>query len=329
MTPYRGVGIYVTRFMNPTLEGLKKQFGRKFTVMLIPHSEIKPIRLNISVSFLVLMAIGWTGLTVWSGFIASRHVDYSKAKSDESALRAKVYYISQEMKKSREYMDRVRETEIALQNLLNMKSKRAIVEAKDGGAAGGPSPMDQAALLNTLAGRQVLTTIEEVGGQLTGVSQAQNELINNADEISKYVKDQRELFRATPMDWPTRGRVTSGFGRRRDPFGGEKGFVHQGLDIANSVGTPVVATADGVVQIASWQGGYGRLVVIDHGRGFKTYYAHNSELLVKRGDRVQRGHVISKMGTSGHSTGYHLHYEVWQNGRVTDPMKFVKGNPVE
>lgn len=143
------------------------------------------------------------------------------------------------------------------------------------------------------------------------------------------MKDQRELFRATPMDWPTRGRVTSGFGRRRDPFGGEKGFVHQGLDIANSVGTPVVATADGVVQIASWQGGYGRLVVIDHGRGFKTYYAHNSELLVKRGDRVQRGHVISKMGTSGHSTGYHLHYEVWQNGRVTDPMKFVKGNPVE
>src|SRR6185436_12777274 len=96
--------------------------------------DIRPIQLNFSMSFLVLLAFAWTGLTVWSGFIASRHVDYWKAKTDENVLRAKVWYFSQEMKKSREYLDRVRETEIALQNLLNMKTKKAIVESKDGAA---------------------------------------------------------------------------------------------------------------------------------------------------------------------------------------------------
>ena len=89
---------------------------------------------------------------------------------------------------------------------------------------------------------------------------------------------------------------------------------HRGIDIANALGTPVRATADGVVKLASWQGGYGRLVVLDHGHGFLTFYGHNSELKVKPGDHVKRGQVISLMGTSGRSTGYHLHYEVWQNG---------------
>jgi murein DD-endopeptidase MepM/ murein hydrolase activator NlpD len=86
----------------------------------------------------------------------------------------------------------------------------------------------------------------------------------------------------------------------------------------------VRATADGIVRVASWQGGYGRLIIIDHPRGFKTFFGHNSQLLIKAGDTVKRGQVISYMGTSGHSTGYHLHYEVWQNGRAVNPMKFVK-----
>jgi len=310
-------------------EKIRKHLSRKLTVMLIPHSDIRPIRLNFSMSFLVFLAVGWTGLTVWSGFIASRHVDYWKAKTDESLLRTKVWYISQEMKKSREYLDRVRETELALQNLLNMKTKRAIVELDDSHAAGGPSGIDRKALLDIMSGRRVQPTLEDVNSQLSVVNKTQTDLLGSFDEISMYIKDQREIFRATPMNWPSDGRVTSTFGRRRDPFSGERGDFHQGLDIANVPGTPIVATADGTVQVASWQGGYGRLVVIDHGRGFKTYYAHNSELLVKRGEKVRRGQDIAKMGTSGHSTGHHLHYEVWKNGRVVNPMQYVKGNPIE
>src|SRR5690242_13953516 len=116
-------------------EDLKKHLRRKMTVMFIPHSNIRPIQLHLSVSLLAGLAFAWTGLTLWSGFIASRHVDYWKTKADEQVMRAKVWYYAQQIKKSREYLDQVRETEISLQNLLNMKTRKAIVtsEASMGG----------------------------------------------------------------------------------------------------------------------------------------------------------------------------------------------------
>src|SRR5262245_55418056 len=122
-------------------EELKKHFRRKLTVMLIPHSNIRPIQLHLSVSLLVVLAVSWTGLTIWSGFIASRHVDYWKTKADEQMMKAKVWYYSQPIRKSREYLDRVRETEITLENLLNMKTRKAIVESDH--AVGGPGRADQ------------------------------------------------------------------------------------------------------------------------------------------------------------------------------------------
>ncbi len=307
--------------MTPT-EKLKKNLGRRLTVMLIPHSESKPIRLNFSVAFLVFLAAGWTGMTIWSGFIASRHVDYWRAKTNESVLSAKMWYFTQEMNQSREYLDRVKETEIALQNLMQMKTRKAIVESDK--AMGGPTPMDRTALLGMLTGSRPSLRVEDMQSQLADVRQTRDAVISNYSQISDYIKDQRELFHSTPMGWPVSGRVTSGYGQRRDPFEQAEGEFHHGIDIANSLGTPVKVTADGIVRIASWQGGYGRLVVVDHPRGFRTYYGHNSKLLVKPGDHVKRGQVISLMGTSGHSTGYHLHYEFWQNGSVVNPMKFVK-----
>src|SRR5438105_4563832 len=134
--------------MTPS-EQLKKNLGRRLTVMLIPHSELKPIRLNFSIAFLLSLAVGWTGLTVWSGFIVSRHVDYWRARTNESVLRAKMWYFTQEMQQSREYLDRVKETEIALQNLLKMKTRKAIVQSADK-AMGGPTELDSRALLGML-----------------------------------------------------------------------------------------------------------------------------------------------------------------------------------
>jgi len=304
-------------------ENIMKNLRRQLTVMLIPHSDVKPIRLNFSVAFLVFLAVGWTSLTLWSGFIASRHVDYWRAKTDEQILRGKVWYFSQEVRKSREYLDRVKETEIALQNLLNMKTRKAIVES-DRNGVGGPTKMDNREVASMLAGYHASTNLDEMNEQLLDVKKTGSDLVSNFKDISNYIHDQRQVFRATPLGWPTEGRLTSLFGRRHDPFQDVAGEFHNGLDIANGLGTPVRATADGIVHVASWQGGYGRLVIIDHPRGFKTFFGHNSELLVKPGDAVKRGQVIAYMGTSGHSTGYHLHYEVWQNGHPVNPMKFVK-----
>ncbi len=303
---------------------IRKHFGRQLTVMLIPHNDIRPIRLNLSVALLGALAISWTGLTIWSGFIASRHVDYWKEKTDEHILRAKVWYFSQEVKRSREYVDRVRETEIALQNLLNMKTRKAIVEADH--AMGGPSQVDRKDISHLLLSRSPAPDVDEMKTQIQDVQKNGSDVLANFSEISSFIHDQHNIFRATPMDWPVRGRLTSGYGLRKSPFEEDNGEFHHGLDIANSLGTPVHATADGTVKIASWQGGFGRLVVIDHGHGFRTFYGHNSELIVKPGDVVKRGQLISYMGTSGHSTGYHLHYEIWEDGHVVNPMKFVKSN---
>jgi murein DD-endopeptidase MepM/ murein hydrolase activator NlpD len=313
-------------------EELKKQLRRKLTVMLIPHSNIRPIQLHFSISLLIGLTVAWTGLTLWSGYIASRHVDYWKTKADEQVMKGKVWYYAQQIKKSREYLDRVRETEIALQNLLNMKTRKAIVTSENG--VGGAMRADQkelAALLHE--GHPANLNMEDIKQQFDDMQKVGNDLLQSYEEISNYIKDQQELYRATPLNWPTQGRLTSYFGARKFPMSDADAVefeeFHRGIDIANSKGTPVRATADGTVRIASWQGGYGRLVILDHGRGYRTYYGHNSELLVKVGEKVKRGQVIAQMGTSGMSTGYHLHYEVWHNGRAMNPMRYVKADDIQ
>ncbi len=126
----------------------------------------------------------------------------------------------------------------------------------------------------------------------------------------------------TPSIWPAKGVITSPFGVRVDPvFGGSA--YHEGVDIANDYGTPIQATAAGVVTFAGYSGGYGNLIEIDHGNGFVTRYGHNSVLLVTVGTKVNQGESIALMGSTGKSTGSHVHYEVRINGSPIDPMLFL------
>ena len=110
---------------------------------------------------------------------------------------------------------------------------------------------------------------------------------------------------------------------RDDEGSGDREF-HPGLDIANASGTPIRATADGIVARARRSGGYGNLVMLRHDLGYATLYGHASSLLVKEGELVKRGQVIAAMGSTGRSTGSHVHYEVWFNGRTVNPAKFLK-----
>jgi len=119
-------------------------------------------------------------------------------------------------------------------------------------------------------------------------------------------------------------RITSGFGRRHDPFGHGDAF-HSGIDFAGALGTPVHAVGDGVVVQARYSRDYGNVVMIDHGQGIVTLYAHNSRLEVRPGDVVLAGQEISKMGSTGRSTGPHLHFEVRQYGQRIDPGRYLAG----
>jgi len=148
-----------------------------------------------------------------------------------------------------------------------------------------------------------------------------NEVLARLDEMNLY----RLAAEKAPFAEPLRSsfRFTSGFGMRRDPKGAGR-RMHEGLDFAASHGTPIHATADGVVVHAGWDGGYGRQVTIRHAFGIKTLYAHLSQIRVKAGDRVSRGDRIGDMGNSGRSTGTHLHYEVRVGGEAVNPMTYIR-----
>ncbi|MBX3476531.1 MAG: M23 family metallopeptidase [Brevundimonas sp.] len=145
---------------------------------------------------------------------------------------------------------------------------------------------------------------------------------NAADNLT----DMRRLADAAdglPFDRPTQARTTSGFGVRFDPFNGRPA-VHQGQDFAAPLNSPVHATAPGVVSFVGIRSGYGKTVEIDHGRGFKTRFAHLNATAVTPGQRVALGQRVGAMGNTGRSTGVHLHYEVWVDGRPQNPARFMK-----
>jgi len=164
--------------------------------------------------------------------------------------------------------------------------------------------------------------ISTKGGQPDPMSLRANSLIDELSKVNLY----RLAVQKVPFQFPLKTnayRLSSSFGYRRDPFGrGTR--MHSGQDIAGASGTPIYATADGVISFADWSTGYGRLIKIQHEFGVETRYAHLLKIRVKKGQRVSQGERIGDMGNSGRSTGTHLHYEVRQGSKPVNPMTYIK-----
>ncbi|GAA4853482.1 M23 family metallopeptidase [Luteimonas vadosa] len=164
------------------------------------------------------------------------------------------------------------------------------------------------------------------GALRDGMGQVEADLRASGDQLSvlEALLFDRELDRsATPSRMPVaKGYITSGFGGRADPFGGGSQY-HKGIDFDANTGDKVLSVADGVVSFAGRRSGYGIVVEVDHGNGYVTRYAHNSRLVARVGDLVRGGQEIAKAGSTGRSTGAHVHFEVWENGRVVNPSKFL------
>lgn len=142
------------------------------------------------------------------------------------------------------------------------------------------------------------------------------------ESVRSGVEQRQALAAATPSIWPVPGWLSSAFGNRQDPFTGQITF-HPGLDISANRGEPVLATADAMVSHAGYTGNYGNLVVLEHGFGISTKYGHLSKLAVSSGQMVRRGDIVGYVGSTGRSTSPHLHYEVWVNGRLTNPLRLL------
>jgi len=190
----------------------------------------------------------------------------------------------------------------------------AIVKSR---AMGGTSGLSGTAIAPVLkSGLGSPDTVLGVLSDLLGV------INSRLDSVRDSVERRHALAAAAPSIWPVAGWLTSSYGNRTDPFTNDKDF-HPGLDISADYGQPVHATGDANVSAAGANGAYGNMVALDHGFGIVTKYGHLSRIAVVASQHVKRGDIIGYVGSTGRSTGSHLHYEVWMNGRLADPMTLL------
>jgi murein DD-endopeptidase MepM/ murein hydrolase activator NlpD len=194
-----------------------------------------------------------------------------------------------------------------------MQKLPAVIKARAAGGGTASNPVVADILTATLA------TPEDTFGVLRDLLQG---LESRLRYVRRDVERREELAAATPSIWPAHGWLSGSFGGRPDPFTGAPAF-HQGLDISTDKGQPVYATADGIVESASYVGDYGNLLVLKHGFGLSTRYGHLSAFRVKPGQSVKRGDVIGIVGATGRATGPHLHYEILANGALLNPLQLL------
>jgi len=176
--------------------------------------------------------------------------------------------------------------------------------------------------IKSFASAQKGNTVD-VGGEYYPANTINSDLIQQrADELSNLL----QTIQTVPIGLPHQGTFTSFFGERGNPVAGEGAEFHPGLDISGNVGEPIHATANGIVVFAGWKGGYGNCVMLKHGYGYETLYGHMSRILVHEGQQIQAGAVVGLLGSTGRSTGPHVHYEVIFNNEKQNPIRFLNIN---
>ena len=197
-----------------------------------------------------------------------------------------------------------------------MQKLPAVVKSK---AAGGNSQTNAA--ISDVISSSLTASPEDTFGVLRNLLTG---LENRLRYVRRDVERTEALAAATPSIWPTYGWLTGTFGGRSDPFTGEPAF-HQGLDISTEKGQPVYATANGTVDFAAYTGDYGNMITVRHDFGLATRYGHLSRFAVRVGQTVKRGDVIGYVGSTGRSTGAHLHYEILANNKLINPLQLLTG----
>ena len=248
------------------------------------------------------------------------------AKSEISRLQAQLSAQNKELKVAKEDAQReinavaARVGELQIQaNRLNALGERL---AKDGKFNDGEFNFDK---LPGVGGNE---TVEDVKSKdlLSDLSALQVQFANSGRQLSvleAMLFDQHLEMSRTPSTLPGRGYITSTFGTRSDPFSGGRAH-HKGIDFEANTGDPVFSAADGVVSFTGVKSGYGNVVEVDHGNGYSTLYAHNSAFTVRSGDLVRAGQQVAKAGSTGRSTGPHIHFEVHANGVAVNPKPFLE-----
>lgn len=283
-------------------------------------------RVMIYFSFVLLVAAGIFGFGAHYGSFAQRQLALMDARVHREQLKAQQVRMGESQQKSENRLNALalRLGQLQSQMLrVNAVGQRVVEKLDIGSGEFDFSQLPSMGGIET-GNQQYSQQYDELISQVTTLSgQIQNrELQLNALER---LRADREIRKESyPAGRPiANGWLSSPYGWRNDPFHGRRSF-HHGVDFAGRRGSNVVAVASGLVLSAGNNGGYGKLVTVDHGNGYVTHYGHNSEVMVAVGDRVNQGDVIARMGTTGRSTGPHVHFEVYRKGRRVNPFKFVR-----
>ena len=263
----------------------------------------------------------WLLLTLGAFWSWSKMYDYQLLKTDNRLMRMKMQSISDELERGRKYLKLTQDTDNQMRQMLGMSSGKPTAADSEWRAKQAQADERARKLFNTAL--KDLDT-DEFEKYIDDIQQNSQTRLASFQEIAWYYANQVEGNASTPSIRPSSARISSGFGYRRDPFGRPTGRLHKGVDFAGKPDSPILATANGVVRHTGWVNGYGQAVLIDHGSGFSTLYAHATGIKVKEGDAVKRGQQIAFMGTTGKSTGTHLHYEVWKDGQPVNPQHYFK-----
>jgi murein DD-endopeptidase MepM/ murein hydrolase activator NlpD len=299
--------------------------ARRYTVLIADRSSgvVRRIGVNLRPAITVTLAILSVPILMGLGAKWSARAEITRLTSTNSQLQV-------ENGSYREATGQLAGQIQVLEGVITDLGKRATLEPEQARAiqklpavvklhAAGGATEPNRAISEVVSSLSSLSSPEDTFGVLRDLLQG---LENRLIYVRRSVEKREALAAATPSIWPAHGWLTDAFGRRSDPFTGEPGF-HEGIDISTDKGNPVYATADGTVETAAPSGEYGNLVVLTHGFGLSTRYGHLSRFNVRTGQHVTRGDVIGFVGSTGRSTGAHLHYEILTNGKQINPLQLL------
>ncbi|MCK9229329.1 MAG: M23 family metallopeptidase [Syntrophales bacterium] len=296
----------------------------KITVLIIPHGRRAVRELKVSVGLITTLTFLFFIGLVATGYLGSRYIEYRKnlvalAELEEAhrtqgeslyALAEKVSYFEKRIAELNNFDREIR----IISNLEVAGGEENFF------GVGGSSPEEDEAVERLLETQQVL--IDEINRDIDQLLEESLAQERSFRELVEYLKTQKSVLARTPSIWPVVGWVTSEYGKRKSPFTDRTEF-HNGIDIAAPHGRNVMAPADGVVKVVKNDRHMGKLIWIDHGDEVMTCYGHLRTQSVKAGQQVKRGEVIGTVGSTGRSTGPHLHYGVQVSGEYVNPRRYL------
>lgn len=284
---------------------------KKYTILILPHSRARFRKIHVTRGVLVT-ATGVLLALVAAAFVLPHQALTARQRA---ARIAELEHDKRELMQDKQRFDltvdelhrklaRFENQAVQIAAELGIENLPSAAPGAGGGIDGGDSGGDP------------------YSEDFEALSSRARSLDDSFEQIDEAWQERVRMLASTPSLLPVRGWFSHGYGWRKDPFTGKRAF-HRGIDIVAPAGTPILASADGVVTAAGRDGGYGKKVDLSHGYGYLTRYAHMSEVLVRPGQRITRGETIGRVGSTGRSTSPHLHYEVFRDGRRINPWKYL------